>query len=798
MQCSVFVFALYSYLTIVVPANEITNGISNFAWDFYRQCINATSGNMIISPFSVTTALSLLLQGSNGETSEQIRNGLHLIDNKIVIADHFSKHFELLENAAENTTLSMVNQIYVQQGLHLSGHFQEIAIEKFRSGIELIDFANKDNAVQTINDYVEKKTFGKINNLIESKTLDSDTRMVLINAIYFHGDWMYQFNENDTHKGAFFISETENITVDFMVTRGVFGWALLKELDAIAFEMKYVDSSLSFVIVLPNSRTGLPMLEAQFKPDLMKNNFNYSKNSVAIIPKFKVEFKIDLIDTLKNLGMSEMFTNKADLNGLLEVHEDLYVSDVVHKAFIEINERGSDAAAATAFALRQRIGPRKFHANHPFLYYIWDRDTDTILFNGRIVNFHSHSLFLCLRASVFCASIKMLRLVITLVICSMLFPNIFGNEIKSSIRTFASDFYQECAKSTSGNVIVSPISVANALMLLSQAANGRTFEGIKSGLRINVEKSVAANQFHDYYESLQHNVGAAILSTANLVYVQQGYKLKKTFQNVAVEDFDSAIGTVNFANKVETAQFINQMVEQKTNRKIKNLIKSDMFDSDSRVVLVNAIYFKGDWMHKFNKQFTTKNLFYTNKEQAKSVDFMHTDATFNYGHLIDMDATALEMNYYNSNYSMVFILPNELDGINVLENQLRGYDFTKISHAMHSHQVEVHMPKFKVEFEIKLNDVLKNMGFAEMFTSNADLSGLLEVNEPLFVSDAVHKAVIEVNEEGSEAAAATGLVITKRIGGSGQLFIADHPFIYYIWDKNTKTIVFIGRLTNFS
>jgi len=390
----------------------------------------------------------------------------------------------------------------------------------------------------------------------------------------------------------------------------------------------------------------------------------------------------------------------------------------------------------------------------------------------------------------------MLRLIVLFVICSI---TLAENELTTGVSNFASDFYQECAKSTTGNVIISPFSVATALALLSQAADGNTFEEIKTELNLNANKSILATQFHEYYDLLEHGVGKSIFSIANQVYVQYGYPLNKNFQQVAVESFKSGIESVNFGNRDEAAQTINHFVEVKTKEKIKQLIKPEMLSTDSRVVLINAVYFKGEWKYKFNKEFTIKSDFYTSETESTPVDFMHIEGQYHYTELNDLDASALEMKYADSNYSMVFLLPNNHAGLETLETKLKGHDFSKITTEMRLQKVKVNIPKFKVEFEVKLNDILTNLGMAEMFSARADLSGLLEAKELLKVSDAIHKAFIEINEEGSEASAATGFTITKRIGGvSGAEFYADHPFIYYIFDHNSKTTVFIGRIKNFN
>lgn len=257
--------------------------------------------------------------------------------------------------------------------------------------------------------------------------------------------------------------------------------------------------------------------------------------------------------------------------------------------------------------------------------------------------------------------------------------------------------------------MISPFSVANALALLSQGAGGNTFEEIKSELHLSDEKSTAANQFLEYYNSIEHGAGNSIFSVANRVYVQQGYPLNKHFQEVAIQNFKSGIESINFANAQDAAQMINNFVAEKTKEKITSLIKPDMLSSDSRVVLVNAVYFKGDWKYKFNKQFTHKSDFYTSETESKPVDFMFIEGSYNYGELPDLDASALELKYADSNFSMVFILPNNHAGLSTLETKLKGQDFTRISTGLRSQKVKVNIPKFKVEYEIKLNEVLKNV-----------------------------------------------------------------------------------------
>lgn len=162
------------------------------------------------------------------------------------------------------------------------------------------------------------------------------------------------------------------------------------------------------------------------------------------------------------------------------------------------------------------------------------------------------------------------------------------------------------------------------LALLAQAAEGNTYEEIKRGLNLTVDKTLAADQYQEKYNLLQKGIGQAVLSVVNQIYVQEGHQLKKAFRDVAVDKFASGIESISFTNPVESAQTINQFVENKTDHLIKDLIKPDILLPSTRMVLVNAIYFKGNWKYPFDKKRTTKGDFYISRWTSVQADFMHT------------------------------------------------------------------------------------------------------------------------------------------------------------------------------
>lgn len=353
---------------------DLTKGLSKFALDFYHECVLSKRGNVVISPITVASALSLLAQGADGNTFEELRKVLHLTGDKATIANQFAAFYKLLQQTIGQSTLSIINKIYVQIGHQINKHFKEVAMTKFSSGIESLDFANGSKSAQTINSFVEKKSNEKIKNAIAPAELNFTTSVVLVNAIYFKGTWEHPFDKNDTFKGDFYTNDFNSVPVDFMrMLYRKFNYAKLEDLDATALEMRYANSELSFVIVLPNSRTGLSALENKLKQyDLAQiiNRFHYKEIWITI-PKFQIEFDINLNDVLSKMGITEMFTDRADLIGLSESKDTLHVSNVVHKAFIEVNEDSCEAAANNWMNATICIQPT-FYADHSFLYYIMD------------------------------------------------------------------------------------------------------------------------------------------------------------------------------------------------------------------------------------------------------------------------------------------------------------------------------------------------------------------------------------------------------------------------------------------
>jgi serpin B len=368
-------------------------------------------------------------------------------------------------------------------------------------------------------------------------------------------------------------------------------------------------------------------------------------------------------------------------------------------------------------------------------------------------------------------------------------------QFSTSVGQFSTDLYQKVIEGKNQNVIISPLSVQMAVSLAMFGASKQTEAEMKNALRFDaISRDNLAENFHQLVEEFNQVNG---LQIANKLYVQDRYTVKDAFNEIAKNSFSSEAQNLDFGNNVQAAKTINDWVESKTNNKIKDLIKSDSLDQLTRVVLVNAIYFKGIWEHQFDKEKTFTGAFYLDEEKTVDVEYMTIKKHFRYGIFEDLQAAAVELPYKNSDISMLILLPFKKTGLPELENKLKTTSLDTISNQMYSTEVNVEIPKFKIEFDIELKDPLEKMGMARMFSDSAEFDNLLNTSESLKVSKVIHKAFIEINEEGAEAAAATGIQImlfSAPIFHQEIFFKANHPFTFLI--KRNSTVLFIGHKFN--
>jgi serpin B len=348
-----------------------------------------------------------------------------------------------------------------------------------------------------------------------------------------------------------------------------------------------------------------------------------------------------------------------------------------------------------------------------------------------------------------------------------------------------------------GNLFCSPESISTALAMTYAGARGETAEQMAKTLHFTLAQERLHPAFHALIGTLnggQKKRGFE-LRLANALWGQQGFDFLPAFLKLTHQNYGAGLREVDFRGNTEaTRRTINAWVAKETQEKIKDLLKPGILDTNTRLVLTNAIYFKGDWEQQFKKGLTRVEPFHLSAGKEVKAPLMHQTADFRF--LDGGSFQALELPYKGKQLSMVVLLPKKVDGLAELEKNLTAARLTQWLGKLHEQEVIVTLPKFKATSEFSLGDTLSAMGMPLAFTPGmADFSGM-NGSRNLFIQAVVHKAFVDVNEQGTEAAASTGVAVGLASAPIRTEFRADHPFVYLIRDTHSGSILFLGRMAN--
>jgi serpin B len=386
-------FVLPILLTAALPAadSRITPAMNAFTIDCYKQ-LTGGNGNLILSPFNIATALSMALAGARGQTAGEIQSVLHV---------HYDSTYDAALGAmlagiaqagnAGGNELHTANGLWVQKGFAIQPTFENTLANNYQAPLTPLDFiANPDAARSQINRWAEQHTNEKIKDLLPAGSLDAQTRLVLTSAIYFYGKWQAPFVSSLTQPAPFTLPAGGATQANFMNQTARFAYT--ETPSAQILEMRYAGTGIAFDVLLPKIPTGLPDLEKSLTLESLTGWLgNVAIRNVQVsLPKFRAESEFSLRKGLSTMGMPTAFTNTADFSGIAPA--PLKISEVVHKAFVDVSEQGTEAAAATAIKMRPATGYHRpeplvvFRADHPFLFLIRGTRTGEVLFIGRLMN----------------------------------------------------------------------------------------------------------------------------------------------------------------------------------------------------------------------------------------------------------------------------------------------------------------------------------------------------------------------------------------------------------------------------
>lgn len=391
-----------------IQAEKLAQSQNAFATDLYAQ-LHQHPGNLFFSPQSIATALSMTFIGAKGDTSTEMAKALHLQDLRSdnqnttltlrsLVLEAYAKQRKLFnEPPQDGLELHLANGLWVKANYPLNSEFIKAITESFEGSLEPVDFSNETAARKKINGWVSDQTSDKIQNLIGPNAITADTRLVLTNAIYFKAAWETQFRKEASRQEKFHVSRNKDVDAEMMEQTHFFGLAELEGFKLLV--MPYKGGEASMLVLLPDKVDGLADLERSFNAENLASwlEKNRSVRVALSLPKFKNTSTLNLNNTLITLGMKKAFiVGQADFTGIANVPaEPLYIGLVMHKAFVDVNEEGTEAAAATAVSMRagsarRPAEPFPFVADHPFVYIIRSNRTGDILFMGRLTDPTEH------------------------------------------------------------------------------------------------------------------------------------------------------------------------------------------------------------------------------------------------------------------------------------------------------------------------------------------------------------------------------------------------------------------------
>jgi serine protease inhibitor len=366
---------------------EVANANNKFAFDLYSELDKSEGGNIFYSPYSISAALAMTYEGAKGQTADEMKSVFHFPESNI-LRPNFAAIYNGINKKDKPYKLSTGNALWVQQDYKLLEEYLS-TVEKYYGGkVANLDFGGEsEKSRQKINTFIEEQTANRIKDLIPPGILDAATKLVLTNAIYFKGTWVWEFDKADTRDQDFRITTTNVVKTPMMYMKNdkaQFNYADVGNLQIL--ELPYKGDEISMLVLLPTG--SLDTIEPGLTIEKLKewkSQMKEERLDAVYLPKFEFDTKYFMKETLSAMGMPIAFGN-ADFSGMNGTR-DLYIDQVIHQAFVKVDEEGTEAAGATAVTMGELAPQRKvFDADHPFIFVIQEKSTGNILFLGRVAD----------------------------------------------------------------------------------------------------------------------------------------------------------------------------------------------------------------------------------------------------------------------------------------------------------------------------------------------------------------------------------------------------------------------------
>ncbi|XP_043487510.1 uncharacterized protein LOC122514639 isoform X1 [Polistes fuscatus] len=767
-----------------------------FDWILFKAMGKMYEGNILVSPISIKLALVLLYEGAQDHTAQELVGVLQLPVSRSAIREKFGEILLSLKMMRPEYELNLGTRLYIDNSIMTRQRYAAI-IDAFY-GVNLINanLSDTQSTTNNINSWVKNVTHGNLDKLIEDETTLKDSVMLVVNALFFKGIWRRRFfKTEDIRTDKFYISDKNVVEVPFMTTSNRFYYTESSELNAKILRLPYDGHKFAMYLILPFNVNGINRLIKEISPFILARQAWLMQDMPVdvTIPKFKFDFTSHLESVLRKVGIRDIFDDTATLTGILKTKREsrrLIVKDILQKTGIEVNENGTSAYAATAVQVGNKIGDQTFYANHPFVFYIEDETTGTILYIGKVMNPLQQE-----------GSTKNKNVNTSSRFNEKTEPTVPSTSVVSipteeeRYNFFNVDLLQEIIKENEGNVIVSPTSIKLALTILAEGAGGETREEIHNALRFTKNMYQIRVTSQRALTALKSVKNGTEIDGATRLWAKNGLPITQSYRFVLRQYYDTDVQFLDFSDRQTTEQEINNWVRVATRNNIQSISDPGSISADTSLILTSALYFKGRWQLSFYKKAGFNGCFYVPKIGCQNTDFMANTAEYRYGNIESLNADVVEIPYTDGKTVMLIILPNnkEIDqNLTVLSKDLSYVSMSALLANIYLTEVNLIIPKFSIENKLDLKSVLKSLGIRSIFNKRANFSNIVN-DTVMYVENIIQNAKIEVNEEGTVASAVTELTIVPLMGSNKEVFRADHPFLFAIVDLQTNATLFAGR-----
>lgn len=755
-------------ITLTDAEHALVEQNSDFAFNLFRK--TRDTENHVISPLSITYALGMLNNGADGITQEeisQVLSGGHQTGYADVATMNAFCRKMLTESVSldEDTRVAIANTIYFNGGrkdISLKSAFKNAAATYYDATPSVLSFSD-EATLDVINQWAKDHTDGMIGDLLKPEDLqDPNLVSLLLNAICFKGAWGKPFDELNTQNVYF---DDQRRTAMMMSQTNEFRYAENDLYQSVI--LPYGNGSYQMTLFLPRDGKTLDDVLTVMNGTNW-NAAEYQNYEVWLnMPRIETDTNQDLNDIMKSLGMGNSFenghgfTNFCHLGNDEENSDQCWISMMRQKAHLKLDEKGTEAAAATVVSVVDKAMQRyvEFIADKPFLYIISERSTGSIFFIGQYMG----------------EPLENPRKDINL--------TAEEKQLVESNNSFAFDLFRRARGNE--NCIMSPLSITLALGMLNNGAAGKTQQEIYDVLGFGEIGAGGINQFCRKMLSeaslLDKETSTEI---ANTIYVNkgEGYELQQDFVDIANKYYDATPTALNFYDDA-TIDVINQWGNDKTHGMITKILDKESFHCGAISYLLNALYFKGVWTKKFNTADTREEAF----NGGATVPMMNKQDVFQY---MENDlCQAVRLPYGNGAYLMTLFLPREGKSISDVLSTMDGHTWQFQGYG--DYMVDLRMPRIKTESSTKLKKVLEDLGMSTAFSLEAEFPNF--ANRTAFISDMVQKASIDLDEEGTKAAAITFVELAESGVPREVTFHANRPFFYTISERSTGSIFFMGQ-----